>query len=254
MTVYIDLVILLNFLVDLLLLAGTNRLTGHPVTTGRCVAGGVLGGLYGGICVLPGFGFLGNVVWRSAALVGIGVTAFGVGRSAGRRCVLFVFLSMALGGFSLLSELRGFGGLLLAAAFLLMLCIFGLREKLGKRELVPVELEWKGRKRLLMALRDTGNGLTDPITGTGVLIVSREVAWELTGLSEAQLKDPVSAIGCDTVPGLRLLPCKTAASSGMMLALRMDRMVVDGQKTYGLAAFSPMSIGRDEGYEALTGG
>ena len=254
MTVYIDLVILLNFLVDLLLLAGTNRLTGHPVSSVRCVAGGILGGLYGGACILPGFTFLGNVIWRLAALAGIGMTAFGLGRYTLRRCVLFSFLSMALGGFSLLSQVRGFWGILLSAVLLLIFCTFGLKGRLRNRECVPVELEWKGHKRKLMALCDTGNGLIDPLTGAEVLIVSREVAWELTGLTENALADPVSAISNSDIPGLRLLPCKTAGSSGLLLALRMDRMVVDGQKSHGIVAFSPMRIGRDEGYEALTGG
>ena len=254
MTVYIDLVILLNFLVDLLLLAGTNRLTGHPVSTVRCVAGGFLGGLYGAVCVRPGLTFLGNFIWRLAALAGISITAFGMGRHTVRRCVLFSLLSMALGGFSLLSEFRGCWGILFSALLLVMLCAFGLKGRLGKKEYVPVELEWRGHKRKLLALRDTGNGLTDPITGAGVLIVSKAVAWELTGLTEKSLADPVSAISGSGIPGLRLLPCKTAGGSGMLLALRMDKMVVDGRISHGIVAFSPMHIGQDEGYEALTGG
>ena len=36
MAVYLDLVMLLNFLVDYLLLLGTNRLSGSPMTPGRC--------------------------------------------------------------------------------------------------------------------------------------------------------------------------------------------------------------------------
>lgn len=39
MTVYLDVVLLLNFLVDFLLLLGTNRLMGHPLEPGKCALG-----------------------------------------------------------------------------------------------------------------------------------------------------------------------------------------------------------------------
>ena len=38
MEVYLDLVVILNFLVDFLLLLGTNRLSGFPLAAGRCAA------------------------------------------------------------------------------------------------------------------------------------------------------------------------------------------------------------------------
>ena len=68
MTVYVDIVILLNFLVDLLLLLGTNRMAGFPLEVGRASAAAVLGGIYGGACLIPGFQFLGNFLWRSVSL------------------------------------------------------------------------------------------------------------------------------------------------------------------------------------------
>ena len=48
MRVYLDLVILLNFLVDYLLLLGTNRISGFPLTPGRTALAAVLGGIYFG--------------------------------------------------------------------------------------------------------------------------------------------------------------------------------------------------------------
>ena len=38
MAVYLDLVVLLNYLVDFLLLLGTNRLSGFPLAPGRCAS------------------------------------------------------------------------------------------------------------------------------------------------------------------------------------------------------------------------
>ena len=62
MTVYLDLVVILNFGVDFLLLIGTNRLCGYPMKPGKAAFAAALGGLYAGCCVLPGFSFLGNTL------------------------------------------------------------------------------------------------------------------------------------------------------------------------------------------------
>ena len=77
MAVYLDLVMLLNFLVDYLLLLGTNRLSGSPMTPGRCALAAVLGSVYAGACLLPGFRFLGNScggasAWGSWQLLPLG--------------------------------------------------------------------------------------------------------------------------------------------------------------------------------------
>ena len=59
MTVYLDGVMLLNFLVDFLLLLGAARLCGFPVKAGRAVVGGLLGGLYAAFAYYPGLRSLG---------------------------------------------------------------------------------------------------------------------------------------------------------------------------------------------------
>ena len=61
---YLDLAVLLNTAVDFLLLMGTNTLSGFPPNLKRTAAAAALGGAYGGIGLLPGFSFLGGVLWR----------------------------------------------------------------------------------------------------------------------------------------------------------------------------------------------
>ena len=101
MAVYLDLVVILNFLVDFLLLIGTNRLCGYPMKPARAAISALLGGVYAGACMLPGFRFLGNTLWRLVSLGIMSITAFGWNGGTARRSVLFIFLSMALGGIAL---------------------------------------------------------------------------------------------------------------------------------------------------------
>ena len=101
---YVDVVAGLNFLVDYLLILGTNRLSGFPPAYCRSGVAAAIGGIYGGACLLPGFSFLSSMLWRIVSLSMIAVIAFGWNRSALQRGGIFVLLSMALGGIA-----TGFG-------------------------------------------------------------------------------------------------------------------------------------------------
>lgn len=249
--VYLDLVMGLNFAVDLLLLLATNRLSGFPSRPGRCTLAGTLGGLYGGICLLPGFTFLGNFLWRLVVLGLMAVIAFGLDRSALRRGTLFVLLSMALGGVALCLGRGGGWSAIGAAAGVCLLCILGFGGSVGQNY-VTVEIRHGGQQAVLTALRDTGNTLRDPITGESVLIVGPEAAAQLLSLTPRQLASPIESLSA--VPGLRLIPYRAVGQSGgMLLAIRPQQLRIAGQPSRAIVAFAPNPIGND-GYQALAGG
>ena len=60
--IYLDVVMGINFLVDFLLLMGTNRLAGFPSDKKRLFLASFLGAVYSGVCLLPGFRFLSNTL------------------------------------------------------------------------------------------------------------------------------------------------------------------------------------------------
>jgi len=253
--VYLDVVIVLNILVDLLLLLAANRLWGVPAKIGRCIAAAVLGGLYGGACLIPGFRFLGNTMWRLVFLGIMGVTAYGWHRSGFRRCVLFVFLSMALGGIVQGMGEGSLSSLLLGLAVLCGLCVFGFRGQELQQEFVEVELCAKDKKEKLLALRDTGNGLRDPITGQSVLVADAKAAETLFGLTRQQLRCPVETVAAADVPGLRLIPYRAVGQSGgMLVAVRLEQVRIGSWRGSALVAFAPDGLGEDHTYRALTGG
>ena len=255
MTVYLDLVILLNFAVDFLLILGTNRLCGYPMRAGRAVAAAVFGGLYAGVCMLPGFYFLGNVLWRTVSLALMGVIAFGVSGSTVRRIMLLVLLSMALGGAAMGMNENSLTGILLGAGGIFLMCAIGFRGKLSGQEFVDVVLRYRGKEKKLTAMLDTGNTLKDPITGESVLVVGADVAMTFLGLTEEALLNPITALEMQRICGLRLIPYRAVGQpNGMLLALRMDEVIIGKEKAGTLVAFAPQKIGTAEGYQALTGG
>lgn len=252
--VYLDLVVLLNFLVDFLLLLGTNRLAGFPMDAKRLLPAAALGAVYSGVCMLRTFRFLGNTFWRLVSLGLMAGVAFGWNRSALKRCGVFVLLSMALGGVALNIGKSGFPVLVLAAAGVWLLSRVAFGGSVGDREYVPVKLTWGDNTVSLIALRDSGNTLRDPITGERVLVIGAEAAGKLTGLSPEQLRRPLETLAQRPVSGLRLVPYRAVGQGGsMLLALRMQ-VTIGSREQSALVAFAPEGLGRENMYQALTGG
>lgn len=255
MTVYLDVVVLLNFAVDFLLLLGTNRLCGYPPGWGRAAIGAAVGGIYAGACLLPGFWFLGNILWRIVSLGVMSCIAFGFCLSALRRGMVFLLLSMALGGIALGIGNGGFVSLLAASAGICIMCALGFRDRLGSVSYVPVLLSYGGKSVNLTALCDTGNTLRDPVTGKSVLVVGADIAQQLTGLTRQQLRSPVQTISQAPLSGLRLVPYRAVGQEGgLLLALRMQDVRIGKWKGSSLVAFAPDGLSEEGNYQALTGG
>ena len=254
MQIYLDLAVILNFAVDFLLLLGTNRLSGFPAAAGRTAAAAALGALYSGGCMLPRLRFLGGLVWRIVSLAGMAVIAFGWGKSAWKRSGVFVILSMALGGVAVSVGKGNFLSLVLAAVGVWLLCRVAFGGQVGGREYVPVELTHGGKTVSIIALKDSGNTLRDPITGEPVLVISGDVAQRLTGLTQSQLRSPMDTLMRRPVPGLRLIPYRSVGQSGsMLLAMRFEKVIIGSKEQSAIVAFAPDGLGRQM-YQALTGG
>lgn len=255
MVVYLDLVMGLNFGVDFLLLLGTNHLAGFPPGYGRTAAAAALGAVYGGACLLPGFHFLGNTLWRLVFLGLMGITAFGMNAGAWKRTGIFMLLSLAMGGMAVGLNRNTLGQLLLGALGIWLLCRVGFGKKVGGREFVPITVSHGDRCASVIALKDTGNNLKDPVTGEQVLVFGPEAAGKLLKLTREQLLDPLGTLTENPSAGLRLIPCASIGNSGsMLLAKRFSGVKIGDRLTNALVAFAPERIGTGDVYQALAGG
>ena len=253
--VYLDIVWILNFLVDFLLILGANRLSGFPPGWGRAAAAGCVGATYGAGCLVPGMAFLGNFLWRGVGFCAICVTAFGLQASAVRRGGCFFLLSMALGGIAMASNGGGDGKLVLSVGVLWLLCRVCFRSGGNRETYIPIELAYGGSRLSLVALLDTGNTLTDPITGEAVLVSGADVAERLLGLTREQLRDPVRTLGEGNLRGYRLIRYSAVGTEGgFLLARRFPGSKVGAVYRDPLVAFAPEEIGRGKMYQMLAGG
>lgn len=279
--IYVDTLFLLNALVDYLLLLCAARLAGEPLKRLRFALGAVLGGGYAVAIFLPGLGFLERPACRLAAAVLMVLAAFWGSRRLGRQVLIFFALSCAFAGGVLAISMLGGQGLslnrgviysgmdlkivLLSAAgcyaVLSLLLQKAVRHISFTGELKAVRLELEDRTVELTALTDTGNTLTDPVTGQGVMVAEGERLLPLFAVSQRpsvqELRDPAGALERLTGAGghFRLLPYRAVGvDRGLLLAVRVDRAVVDGEDRGAMVvALSPTPVSDGGGYGALLG-
>lgn len=255
MIVYLDLVLLLNFLVDFLLILGTNRLSGFPAGAKRAALGAGIGTVYACGCLLPRFRFLGSTFWLLTFLALMGAAAFGLNKSAWKRTGIFILLSMAMGGIALGLNKTDFSALLLAGLGVWALSRIGFGGRIGGKEYIPITITENGKTISVIALKDTGNSLRDPITGEQVLILGPEAAERLLDLPREELQHPMETMLRLPGRGLRLIPYSAVGQpGGMLIGKRFRNVKIGEHRGSALVAFAPEKIGAGQMYQALAGG
>lgn len=243
---------ILAFLVNVLLLLGTNKLLGCSNRPLHNIVGAGIAVLHSEACLLSGFHFLSSFFWNVVCMLTTALVAFGLERQSIVKCGIFILLKMAL---SWLAVGAG-GGLwmpLFGAFAIFFLCGFVFREQRHAKPMLPVELHYGENNIRIWALRDTGNTLRDPITGKPVLIIGPKVATKLTGLTQKQLENPVETMG--VLPGLRLIPYETVGTqNGLLLGLKLANTKIGKWQGSSLVAFAPRGFGEHQAYQGLTGG
>ena len=281
--IYADTLFLLNALVDYLLLLAAARLAGEPLRRGRFALGAALGGGYAVAIFLPGMAFLAHPLCRLASAALMLLLAYGGSRRLLRQGVLFAALTCAFGGGVVAIGLLGGTGLTLgggvfysaldlkvvllsaAVCYGVLTLVFQrlARHSAADGELVDIKLYLGERSVSLTALVDTGNTLTDPISGRPVMVAEGERAAALFPRehrpTSADLRDPAAALTRlgtgEWRARFRLLPYRSVGvERGLLLAVRVDSLELDGQVSGPvLVALSPTPVSDGGGYQALIG-
>lgn len=266
---------------DYLLLLAAARLAGEPLRRARFALGAGLGGLYAVAIFLPGLGFLAHPVCRIASAALMLVAAYGGSRRLLRQGVLFIALTCAFGGGVVAIGLLGGTGLTLgngvfysaldlkvvllsaAVCYGVLTLVFQRLARHSGGELVPARLTLGDRSVTLTALVDTGNTLSDPVSGRPVVVAEGE---RLAGLfprdcrpAPEDLRDPAAGLARLGAGEKRvrfcLLPYRSVGvDRGLLLAVRVDRLELAGQgRGPAMVALSPNPVSDGGGYQALIG-
>ena len=274
--VYVDLYFLINASMDLLCLAMTAAILHRAAKRWRLILSAVVGGAYAVGILLAGIGGVTGVLLDLCMAVLLAAIAFATrGGSAGRllrSAGAYALLSALLGGLMTvlyrflnrlnlpLEALQGDG--LSAWMFAVLAAVAGfftlrggkLFRRSGATRAVGLEIAVEGRIATLQALVDSGNLLTDPLSGRSVIVA--DPAKLTPQLPPALLEALAHPTGAQEkyARRVRLIPARTATGEGMLAAFSPDRLtVIDGKErteVNDLVALSPLGDAA-KGFDAL---
>ncbi len=270
--VYLDSLALLNFSVNYLILLSTVRLTGAVHRKWRLALGSLLGSGYAvAVQFLPCLGF-----WPFRIAAGVLICLAGIGKTELlRRSILFLGTAFAFGGgvwaiYLMAGGSGKFGDYITLNPGSVILCAgvccavldlgFRMSGKRSPKERAKVELFRNGTRLTLLSLRDSGDELTDSANNQPIVLTETRHIKNIMSKYEACLidtLDPVGSLERLAKHGVRarLVPYRAVGTSlGLLIALRADKMSVDGRVYKGaLIALSPTPISDTGTYSAIIG-
>lgn len=227
LTIYIDVLIILNAYVNYFLLRTAAKLTHSPLKAWRCIAASFYGSLFSLMILAPKMPAPVTFVVKLAAAVTIVIAAFGARSPAriAKNTAAFFSANFILAGavYAVYSWLKpsslhfansyfyiDFSLLLLlitTAALYGAVCLLRVIADRERPTESRVMIRAGSRTIGLDGLADTGNALVDCFTGRPVVICARE---------------DIGAVSAR----MRLIPCATVSDSGVMPVFRPDEVVV----------------------------
>ena len=272
--IYIDTIFFTNLIINYFLLLGTAKICGVSTLRSRLWLGAACGAVYAVLCVFLPLKNALVIVPVAAAML---LSAFGLKRLAGGRRLLrvalvFFALSACAAGAVTAINLLGDGKqhpvslrvliISFGACYLVTTLIF---RRAGREagDLCEVKIEAFGRAVTLRALVDTGNSLTDPLSGAKVCVVSLcDILPIIPDHQKRRLEDAARGGNTSSLLTLnsqfdgitfRLVPYSAVGlSSGLLFAFRPGRFFINGKESRDhIVAVSPNEVADNVTYSAL---
>ncbi len=286
--VYGDVLFLVNFVMDFLLLWTTARFGKYSTNLMRLCAAAFIGAIYGVGLLIPDWAGAYLIYYKLSFPLLLLLVAFGpMGWKRLLQCVTYFYVigfamgGAALGGSILLERhipvmagagaLTGlpWGVLIFAAVCGIGLGFMGIRyvRKNWHRQnfLAPVDIYLNSKRARLTVLLDTGNELQEPLTKSPVMVLEYRVIknllpFHMQALVEQYIGSDVTEIltACkdrEWMKRLKLIPFQSLGKQhGMLLGFQPDKIVIHGkdQVVTGdvMIAVSPYSLG-NRGYQGI---
>jgi len=263
--VYLDVILLVNFIMDLFILWATGKLSNLPVKICRLVLGAFIGALYSIAVILPQWSFFSSFLGKSICAFLMVLVAYppqGIAKFIRSYIYLYV-ISFAMGGAVLaavylldtspgfMQVWNGVGVIwgihyswliiaLVVAGFLGYGGFHFLRKGWLQEELLnTLTIYFQHEKVMIPALLDTGNQLTDPFTQKPVIVVERAALEKLfpgdflqkIKEGNSEISELLGSLDDTWATRIRLIPYNSVGkSNGLMVGFRPDIVVIKNKK------------------------
>ena len=236
MTVYADVLVVVNYIINLLIISASGKILGVILSRKRACLSALLGAAGSLIIFLPYIGWWFQLFYKIFLSGAMAAAAFG--------CQSWKRLAKSL--FVLLSVSFLFAGILLAvsylvkplnvlfyngvvyfdismltllatttaAYFLLLLFERLLFSRTSERKLYNVSVMVNGKTLAMKGLADTGCQLKEPFSGAPVIVCDQELASRIAPSEETRY---------------RVIPCFTVTGQGALRGFRPDEVSISGE-------------------------
>lgn len=249
MTVYADILIGVNIIINFLLLMLTGKICKTGYKTLRIVASAFLGGIFSLYIFLPKQNILIELAVRTA--ISLLITFVGFGFCGIKHFVktTFCFLcaNMLFGGIVLavwgLFKPNGIivnngmvyfdvSPILLISTTIISYIAITLITRFTKSNgnkinLYNIQIFYKENSVNAVCLLDTGNSLTDNLSDRPVILINKAVAYKLLNQELS-----IHTIPNNTVRGFRVIPYYSVGSNGLLPAFKADYVILNNKKIY----------------------
>ena len=230
--IYIDSLFFLSLFTDYLLCLITARICRLCLRRRRYLAAALLGAAYSVSVFLPDLSFMASRWMELVSAALMGLIAFGGERRMFRCMAVFLAVSATFGGAIWALSLQT-GALpvidlrLLIGCFAVCYTVLSIiarsRSRAADRRTAAIELSLNGRHCCFTALIDSGNCLSDPVTGAEIVVISPGALRPLLPESAALLEiaDPVELVTAagdspELAGRMRLIPFSALGGTGLL--------------------------------------
>lgn len=264
MTIYIDIVLIENLIMNFIILLATGIVLKEKIKTVRLLLASLLGAIYSVVSYMSILEIYSNIILKIILSIVIVYVAFNpqTMKKMWKDILIFYLTSFVFGGaaFALIyivkpQDILMKNGLFLGTyplktivlgaivAFIIIITAFTIvRTKITKKDMFcKVEIQINGKKIETTAMLDTGNLLKEPITNTPVIVVehtllydciSKEILNHLDELLGGEFNNIPEKIKEEYMAKLKFIPFSSLGKqNGMLLGIKADSVIIkDGEK------------------------
>ncbi len=271
-TVYIDVLVLLNSIISLFLILITSSILRCSPGTGRAAAGTLLGGAYSLLIFAPDMGVIVSFAVKLLLCVSVVSVVF---KPSGIRSLikcLGVFAAVNFAFAGLMTGVRilflpegleyrngavyfdfGFIPLIMAVilCYILTLLFNAMSSKTRPERIYDVSLQFGAKRVNCRGLLDTGNTLTDPFTGEGVMVIDKRTAEKIADADILKFIDSVHNGNIESaaqthIRGTRVLPFSSVGGRGLIPSFHTDRVTVSDGKNSTVIENAEIAVSKEE--------
>lgn len=240
MTVYVDVLLLINTLVNYFILLGVNLITRAETKRFRLIFGAILGGI-SALTVFLNLGFLITVLKIAVGMLMILISfPFISAKAYIKKCVwLFiicaVFSGVCFGAYFLFdTDLMIYSNgtvyfdvditfltvcAVLSYIFISIILRFTDKRK-PKKQYYPITLISGDEKVTLRGFMDTGNNLKEPFSFAPVIVTKKEIYSKLYSAGKITKE--------------RIIPVSTVGGDGIMAAFKLEKVIFTGKEIHNI--------------------